>query len=123
MINREYSIKFDMMKKNNVESMEFVSQDYKTSIININLLNNNVPIDLTDLEVEVHIFKPDGVVSNNQVEIVDIINGLIRIELSMQSISTSGISKAEISIIEPSTSKKITSNETFQFNVRKNYDN
>jgi hypothetical protein len=123
MITREYSIEFDMMKKNNTEDMNFVSQDYKTSIINIKLLSNDTPINLNGLEVEIHIFKPDGKVCNNDIEIVDADNGLIKIELTTQSISVAGTSKAEISITELSTNKKITSKEIFQFSVRKNYDN
>ena len=121
MIDKDYSFKLDIKNKSAIPKMEFVRGDLNTSVLNITLTENGVPIDLTGYTLMAVFKKPDNTRVIEDVTIINATKGLVRVVLSTQTITAIGEVLGTITLTS-ATGDKVTFS-LFKFKVRENLDN
>ena len=109
--SRIYPFVLDMKKLTLIQDTEAVysTNDVNTSIILIQLTIDGQPLDLTETTVYSVIEKPDKFLVINNCEVVDVINGGVKLLLTTQSISTQGKCLFEIVVNRKGDTKKLVS--------------
>jgi hypothetical protein len=127
MIEKQYPVTLDLVKKLQTGRIEFVRGDMKTCILLITLKNNDAITVLTGLNVQFFLKKSDGtkVVYDSRydvtvITITDFINGIIKVILPLQAIAAIGFGKGQISIIDGNTAK--ATSQEFPLYVRDGWD-
>ena len=97
-LNRKYEFSLDMKKLDTQfqTGSKFSTQDVKTSEMYIQLTQNNLPMNLENSTVYANIDKPSGAKVLHQCEILDENKGIVKVDLSVQSICEAGVYKFEI---------------------------
>ena len=97
-LNRKYEFSLDMKKLDTQfqTGSKFSTQDVKTSEMYIQLTQNNLPMNLENSTVYANIDKPSGAKVLHQCEILDENKGIVKVDLSVQSICEQGVYKFEI---------------------------
>jgi hypothetical protein len=100
--------------------MTFVRNDTDVYILNITLLNNKQPINLTNKTVSITFKKPDNNTVTAAVNILEAEKGKVEYKLGTSEISVEGTVTAEIQIFG-TNEERLTSTQ-FQFYVRDELD-
>jgi len=126
-VEKEYAVTLDLVKKLQTEKIEFVRGDMKTCILLITLKNNDAIVALTGLNVQFFLKKADNtkVAYDSRyditvITITDAINGVVKVILPLQAIAAIGFGKGQISIIDGNTAK--STSQEFSIYVRDGWD-
>lgn len=93
-----------------------VQYDYNARFYDITLINQGEPLDLTGLRVVVAGEKSDGNVIFNSCEIIDAINGKIRLEITEQMSAVVGVTKYALALF---SENGMLSSQPFQLKITK----
>lgn len=99
---KEFDILLDIKRNRKVEEFEVVQGDYESNILNIAIVEDFEPYNLTGLNVEIAFAKPDGttVLQDEQNGVTIITEGKIRCILNTNTIAASGKVFAEVRILQ-----------------------
>lgn len=97
MINRAYTFSLDVNNALIAPPM-LVKQGDTATVLNISLLDNFEPIDLTELSVKFAVQKPDGIISYQNMDAIEATTGKVTIIMKAQTLSVAGTASAELSI-------------------------
>lgn len=117
---KEYNIMLDLKKTERNQYIEVVQGDYDTNILNINLVEDNDPVDLTGTEIEIAFDKPDRTTvlqeADEYLSIEGAEEGIIKCMLKTNTIAAAGRVGAEVRILQ---GDKLLTTAQFEFYVRK----
>ena len=115
---KEFDILLDIKRNRKVEEFEVVQGDYESNILNIAIVEDFEPYDLTGLNVEIAFAKPDGttVLQDEQNGVTIITEGKIRCILNTNTIAASGKVFAEVRILQD---LRLLTTARFDFFVRR----
>ena len=112
---KPYNFTFDIKGRNNVPRLELTRGDTNTYQFNITLIDDALPVVLTDQTVRLVLAKNDNTSVFKDFDIVSALTGNIKILLSSQAVACLGNVDAEIKIYGPNN-ELLTSNK-FYFDV------
>lgn len=90
-------------------------EDLNSRYLDVYLMDDGVPIDLTGHEVRIYGRKPDGTSFFNDGEITDAVNGRCQFPITSQALAVPGTLKVEISIWQ--NNERILTTQTFDILV------
>lgn len=95
---RDYNITLDVNGEFSQQPLKVKAGDTKSSVINIQLLDDFNPVDLTGLTIKFIAKKPDGNIVWQTPDVVDAIQGKIQVVLFNQTIAVAGLTEVEVSV-------------------------
>lgn len=114
---KEFDILLDIKNRNNTDAFEVVQGDSYSNVINVALVDGLDPFDLTDTHIEIVFKKSDGTtVMQNDIILVDAVQGKIQCILKTNTIASHGKTVSEIRVME---GEVLLTSTTFEFYVRK----
>lgn len=122
MLNKIYKFRIDLKHNVNVPYMEFFQTDLNTSLIKINITNDNEIVDLENCTSILLIKKQDDtevILGSEKISIIDAEKGKMQISLPQQALSSLGTCKCELTLFEYGQKISIHS---FTYNVVKSLD-
>ena len=90
-------------------------EDLNSRYLDVYLMDNGIPIDLTGHEVRIYGRKPDGTSFFNDGEITDAVNGRCQFPITSQALAVPGTLKVEISMWQ--NNERILTTQTFDILV------
>lgn len=90
-------------------------EDLNSRYLDVYLMDDGIPIDLTGHEVRIYGRKPDGTSFFNDGEITDAVNGRCQFPITSQALAVPGTLKVEISIWQ--NNERILTTQTFDILV------
>ena len=117
---KEFDILLDIKRNRKTEEFEVVQNDYESNILNIAIVEDFEPYNLTGLSVEIAFAKGDGTTvlqdEQNGVTIINAIEGKITCTLKTNTIAAAGKVSAEVRILQEN---KLLTTTRFNFFVRR----
>jgi len=111
-------------KQRSIFNVKFVQGDINSSVLEFRITNNGVPVDISNQEVIVSFYKPDGTIviqdSLTGVTVINATTGKVECILSSNTLAVTGIVKGEVDF---STAGTKLSTAQFTFNVTESLDN
>lgn len=107
----------DFSKKNYNNTVLASQFDTLSRYVDITLIDNNVPVDITNHTVRIYAKKPDWTRVFNDAEIIDATNGKVRVELTNQILAVTGLVECELTLY--GTDGSIIASQKFYINVGK----
>jgi len=107
----------DFSKKNYNNTVLASQFDTLSRYVDITLIDNSVPVDITNHTVRIYAKKPDGTRVFNDAEIIDATNGKVRVELTNQILAVTGLVECELTLY--GTDGSIIASQKFYINVEK----
>lgn len=90
-------------------------EDLNSRYLDVYLMDDGMPIDLTGHEVRIYGRKPDGTSFFNDGEITDAVNGRCQFPITSQALAVAGNLKVELSIWQ--NNERILTTQTFDISV------
>ena len=122
---KKFNIQLDIKKRNYNEVFQVVQGDYETNVLEIQLLDDVVKYNLTDLSVEIAFRKADGTTvlqtSDTGVIITSTTEGKLECTLKTNTIAAIGRVIAEVRVL--GANDKLLTSTTFDFIVRESLVN
>jgi len=122
-LENRYAITLDFKQKS-VFHVNFVQGNINTSVLEFRIVDGGQPVDISNQEVTVAFFKPDGTLviqdSLTGVSVLDGSNGRLECVLSSNTLAAAGIVKGEVNFDSVGTK---LSTAQFIFNVTVSLDN
>ncbi|RXM68350.1 phage baseplate upper protein [Clostridium tetani] len=103
--------KFDLLidtKRTGFNTVRGLKQGDNNSVLNITLVQNSIPFDLTDLTVRINYKRPDNKIFLQMADVTNAVEGKIKVNILTKALEKVGEVRADLSIFDKDN-RKITS--------------
>ena len=106
-MNKQFDLLIDT-KRTGFNTVRGLKEGDNNAILNITLVQNSIPFDLTDLTVRINYKRPDNKIFLQMADIVDVTEGKIKVNILTKALENVGEIKADLSVFDKDN-RKITS--------------
>ncbi|BDR74201.1 hypothetical protein K144316041_p20400 (plasmid) [Clostridium tetani] len=106
-MNKQFDLLIDT-KRTSFNTVRGLKEGDNNSVLNITLVQNSIPFDLTDLTVRINYKRPDNKIFLQMADITNAMEGEININILTKVLSLAGEVRADLSIFDKDN-RKITS--------------
>lgn len=106
-MEKQFNLLIDT-KRTGFNTVRGLKQGDNNSVLDITLVQNSIPFDLTDLTIRINYKRPDNKIFLQIVDVVNAAEGKIKVNILTKALETAGEVRADLSIFDKDN-RKITS--------------